>query len=168
LVEADEDTDVEVGGDAGTGPDAGGAAKSWRKTRSAMAKQSVTTAAAAVSAVKAAKKKKKRKRKPSPPQAVEIPAIPTPKTMEVESEEEEEDDDDEATDEPLVVQDRPVRRSLSPAAKSQWELTPKTTEDALRQSLEAQRIAAAAQAKMLALIRPQFFRSKPRVPTVTR
>jgi hypothetical protein len=31
-VEADEDTDVEVGGDAGTGSDAGGATKSRRKT----------------------------------------------------------------------------------------------------------------------------------------
>jgi hypothetical protein len=37
-VEADEDTDVEVGGDARMGPDAGGAAKSRRKTRSVVAK----------------------------------------------------------------------------------------------------------------------------------
>jgi hypothetical protein len=36
-VEADEDTDTEVGGDAGTCPDAGGAAKSRRKTRAAIA-----------------------------------------------------------------------------------------------------------------------------------
>jgi hypothetical protein len=35
----DEDTDIEVGGDTGTGPDAGGAAKSRCKTRSAVAKQ---------------------------------------------------------------------------------------------------------------------------------
>jgi hypothetical protein len=117
--EADEDTDVEVGGDAGTGPDAGGAAKSRRKTRSAVAKQSATTAAAAVSAAKAAeKKKRKRKRKASPPPAVETPAIPTPQTREVESEEEEEDD--EATEEPPVLEDRPVRRPESPAAKRQW------------------------------------------------
>jgi hypothetical protein len=37
-MEADEDTDVEVGGDAGTGPDAGGAVKSRHKTRSAAVK----------------------------------------------------------------------------------------------------------------------------------
>jgi hypothetical protein len=67
-VEVDEDTDVEVGGNARTGPDAGGAAKSRRKTRLAAAKQSVSAAAAAVSAVKAVeKKKKKRKRKATPP-----------------------------------------------------------------------------------------------------
>jgi hypothetical protein len=35
-VEADEDTDIEVEGDTGTGPDAGGTAKSRRKTRSAV------------------------------------------------------------------------------------------------------------------------------------
>jgi hypothetical protein len=58
LVKADEDTDVEVGGDAGTGPNAGGAAKSRRKTRSAVAKQSASSAAVAVSVVKAAEKKK--------------------------------------------------------------------------------------------------------------
>jgi hypothetical protein len=141
-VGADEDTDIEVGGDTGTGPDVGGALKSQRKTRSAVAKQSATTAAAAVSAVKAAekkkkkkKKKKKRKRKTSPPPAVETLAIPTPQSREVESEEEE---DDEATDEPRVVKDWLVRWSLSPAAKRQWELAQKTMEDALHQGLEAQ------------------------------
>jgi hypothetical protein len=50
-VEANEDTDIEVEDNAGTGPDAGGAAKSRRKTRSAAVKQSVSAAAAAVSAV---------------------------------------------------------------------------------------------------------------------
>jgi hypothetical protein len=44
----------------------------------------------------------------------------------------------------------------------------KTMEDALRQGLEAQRAAAAAQAKMLVLNRPQFFGPKARVPAVTR
>jgi hypothetical protein len=107
--------------------------------------------------VKAAEKKK-RKRKASPSPAVETPAIPMPQSTEVESEEEE---DDEATEEPPVVQDRPVRRSLSPAAKRQRELVVKTREDALHQGLEAQRAAAAAQAKMLMLNRPRFFRSKP-------
>jgi hypothetical protein len=109
-VEADEDTDVEVSGDAWTGPDVGGAAKSQRKIRSEVAKQSATTAAAAISAVKAAEKKNKRKRKTSPSSVVETPTILTPQSREVESEEEE----DEATDEPQVVQDRSVRRSLSP------------------------------------------------------
>jgi hypothetical protein len=147
-VEADEDTDVEVAGDAEAGPDAGGAAKSRRKTRSAVAKQSVKMAAATVSAVKDAEKKKKRKRKASPLPAVETPVIPTQK--------------------PPVVEDRPARRSESPAAKRQREFVQKTTEDALRQGLEAQRTAALTQAKMPASIRPQFFRSKPRVPAVKR
>jgi hypothetical protein len=61
-----------------------------------------------------------------------------------------------------------VRRSESPTAKRQQELVQKTTEDALRQGLVAQRIAVAAQAKMLVLIRPRFYRPKPCVPTVTR
>jgi hypothetical protein len=163
-VEADEDTDIEIGGDARAGPNAGGAAKSQRKTRSVVAKQSATTAAAAVSAVKAAEKKKKRKRKVSPPPVVETPVIPTPQTREVESNKEE----DEATDEPPVVEDRPTRRSLCPAAKRQWELTQKMMVDALRQSLEAQRSAAAAQAKMPTSIRPRFFMPKPHVLAVTR
>jgi hypothetical protein len=165
-VEADEDTNVEVGGDVVTGPDASGAAKSRRKTRSVAAKQSVTKTSVAVSAVKAAeKKKKKRKRKASPPPAVETPTILTPQTREVESEEGEED---EATDEPPVVQDRYVRRLLSPAAKRQRELTQKTTEDALRQCLEAQRNTVVAQAMMHVLIRPRFFRLKPHVSAITR
>jgi hypothetical protein len=140
-VQANKDTDVEVSNDAGAGPDAGGAAKSRRKTGSVAVKQSATTAAAAVSAVKAAEKKKK-KRKASPPPTVETSAIATPQSREVESEEEEEED--ETTEEPPVVENRPVRRSESPAAKRQWELVQKTMEDALRQGLEAQRTAAAA------------------------
>jgi hypothetical protein len=76
--EANEDTDVEVGGDAGTGLDAGGSAKSRCKTRLAAAKQSVSAAAAAVSAVKAVEKKKKRKRKATSPPVVVTPSIPTP------------------------------------------------------------------------------------------
>jgi hypothetical protein len=144
-VVADNDTDTKVGGDAGMGPNASGATKSRLKTRTAVPKQSTTTAAAAVSAVKAVEKK--RKRKASPPLVVETPVIPTPQTREVESEEEE--DDDEATEEPPVVQDRPVRRSESPAAKRQLELVQKTTEDALRHGLEAQRTAAAHRQRCL-------------------
>jgi hypothetical protein len=117
-VEADEDTDVEVRGNTGTGPDAGGAGKSWRKTRSAVVKQSVSAAAAAVSTVKAAEKKKKRKRRATYPPVVVTPSIPTPLSREVELEEDEEEDD-EAVEELPVEVGRPARRSESPAAKRQ-------------------------------------------------
>jgi hypothetical protein len=140
-VEADEDTDFEVGGDTRTGPDAGGAAKSRRKTRSTVAKHSASSAAAAVSAVKAMEKKKKRKRKASSPRAVVTPVIPMPRLREDESEEEEED---EATKVLPGVEDRPVRRSESPAAKRQLELVENTSEDALCRGLEAERTVAAA------------------------
>jgi hypothetical protein len=66
------------------------------------------------------------------------------------------------------MHDQPVRKSLSPAAKRQWELVKKTTEDALHQGLEAQQAAVAAQAKMPVLNRPRFFRPKPCVPAVTK
>jgi hypothetical protein len=111
-VEGDEDTDTKVGGDAGTSPDAGSAAKLRRKTRVAVVKQLVSSATIKVTAVKAAEKKK-RKRKTSPPPAVEMPVILTPPSREVESDEEE----DEAIEEPPVVEERSVRRSLSPIAK---------------------------------------------------
>jgi hypothetical protein len=143
-VEADDDTDVEVRGDAGTDPDAGGTAKSQGKTRSTVAKQLASSAAAAVSAVKALEKKKKRKRKATSPPVVEMPAIPTPRSREVESEKEEED---EATEDSPVVEHRLARRSESPAAKRQRELVEKTLEDALRRGLEAQQTVAATQAK---------------------
>jgi hypothetical protein len=80
LVEADEDTGNEAGdGDVGIGSDAGGATKPWRRTRSAMGKQSALAIAAAIFAVKAAeKKKKKRKRKATSPPAVLTPTILTP------------------------------------------------------------------------------------------
>jgi hypothetical protein len=110
-VEANEDTNPEIGGDAGTSPEASSALNPRRKTRVPAAKQLISTATAKVAAVKTAKleveKKKKRKRKTSPPPAVETPVIPIPPTREVESEEEE----DEATDVPLVVEDWTVGRS---------------------------------------------------------
>jgi hypothetical protein len=162
-VEADEGTDVEVGGDAGMGPDSGGTRKSWRKTRSTVVKQSVSTAAAAVSTVKAAEKKMKRKTSPLP--AVEMPMILTPHSRKVKSEEEEED---EAIEEPPVVEDRSARRLESPATKRQRKLVQKMSEDALRWGLEVQLTTAATQAKMPASMRPRFFRSKPHVPAVTR
>jgi hypothetical protein len=167
-VEADEDTDPKVDGDAGTGPEASSVVKPKHKTRAAAAKQSASTVAAKVAAVKTAKleaEKKKRKRKTSPPPAVETLVIPTLSTREVESDDEEED---EATDGPPIVEERTVRRSLSHTAKRQRELQQKTTEDDLCQGLEAQRAAATAQAKIPVLIKAQTFRPKPRVPTTTR
>jgi hypothetical protein len=77
------------------------------------------------------------------------PTIPTPRSREVESEEEEEEGEkekDEAIEELPVTEDRPARRSESPAAKRRRELVEKTSEDALRRGLEAQRAAAATQA----------------------
>jgi hypothetical protein len=151
-VEADEDTDAEAKDDAGTGPDAGGATKPRRRTRSAVGKQSASAAAAAVSAVEAAEKKEKRKRKATSPLAVVTPTIPTPRSREVKSEEEEEED--EAVEESPVEAPRPTRRLESPAAKRQWELVEKTSEDALRRGLEEQLTAAATQEKMPAVIKP--------------
>jgi hypothetical protein len=118
LVEANENTDIEVGSDTGMGPDACGAAKSWCRTRSVVAKQSASSAATVVSAVKAAKKKKKRKMKVTSPLVVVTPTIPTPRSREVDSEEEE----DEAIKQSLVAGDRPARRPESSSAKRQWEL----------------------------------------------
>jgi hypothetical protein len=157
-VEADEDTGDEAeGGDAGAAPDAGGAAKTRRRTtRSAVGKQSASAAAAAVSAVKVAEKKKKRKRRAASPPAVVTPSIPTPHSREVESKEEKEESEkekDEAIEELPVPEERPVRRSESPAAKRQREFVQKTSEEALRRGLEAQRSAAAAQARMPATIK---------------
>jgi hypothetical protein len=107
---------------------------------------------------------KKRKRKISPPPVVETPMIHTPPSRGVKSNEE----DDEATEEPPVMGERLVRRSLSPADKRQRELVQKTTEDALCQRLEAQRADTVTQAKIPILNRPRIFRPKPRVPTITR
>jgi hypothetical protein len=149
-VEADEDTGDEAGGgDAGAAPDAGGAAKAQRRTtRSVVGKQSASASAAAISLVKAAKHKK-RKRSAASPLAMVTPSIPTPRSREVESEEEEEEEEeekekDEAIDMLPVSEERPARRSGSPATKRQRELVHKTLEDALRRGLEAQRTAAAA------------------------
>jgi hypothetical protein len=169
-VEADEDTDDEAeGGDAGPAPDVSGAVKTWRKTtRSVVGKQSAS-AAAAVSAVKAAEKKKRKRRAASPP-AVVTPSISTPHSREVKSEEEEESEKekDEAIEELPVPKEQLARRSESPAAKRQRELVQKTSEDALRRGLEAQRTAAAAQARMPATIKPRVFWPKARLPAATR
>jgi hypothetical protein len=76
---------------------------------------------------------KKRKRRAACPPAVVTPSIPTPRSQEVESEEEEESEKekDEAIEELPVPEERPARRSESPAAKRQRELVHKTSEDAL-------------------------------------
>jgi hypothetical protein len=167
-LEADEDTDNEArDGDARTGPDVGGAAKSRRRSRSAVGKQSASTIAAAVSAVKTAEKKKKRKRKATSPPAVVTAMIPAPRSRKVESEEEE-DEKDEAVEEPPVEATQPTRRPESLAAKRQQELVEKTSEDALRRGLVAQRTATSAQAKMPARLKPRPFRPKLRIPVSSR
>jgi hypothetical protein len=90
-VEADEDTDVEAGDDAGAGPSAGDVSK--RRTRSTVGKRLASSVATAVSAVKATEqKKKKRKRRVASPPVVTTPSIPTPLSQEVELEKEEEDE----------------------------------------------------------------------------
>jgi hypothetical protein len=164
-VEADEETDAEAGAD----PDAG-FVKSRRRTRSTVVKKSASAVAAAISTVKAAKqKKKKRKRKAASPPAVVTSSIPTPRSREVESEEEEEEEEkDEVIDELRVPEDQAAMRLESPAAKRQWELMQKTSEDALRRGLEAQRSAAVAQARMPTTIKPRVFCPKTRLPAVTR
>jgi hypothetical protein len=167
-VEADEDTGDEAeGGDVGAAPDAGVPAKVRRRTtRSVVGKQSASAVAAA--AVKAAEKKKRKRRAASPP-AVVTPSIPTPCSREVESDEEEESEKEkDETITELPVHERPARRSGSPAAKRQRELVQKTSEDALRCGLEAQRSAAVAQTRVPATIKPRVFWPKARLAAVAR
>jgi hypothetical protein len=107
-VGADEDSDQEVGGDAGSRRGASNATKPGRKTRATTSKQSSSRAAAKVKVAKTVKleaDKKKRKRRASPP-----PVMPTPATREVKER-------DEATDDPSVTNERAKRMSLSPGAK---------------------------------------------------
>jgi hypothetical protein len=165
-MEADEDTDAEAGAD----PDAGGAVKSRRRTRSTVGKKSASAIAAAISVVKDAEQKKKRKMKAASPPSVVTPSIPRPRSREVESEEEEESEKekDEAIEELPVPEERPARRSESPAAKRQRELVQKTSEDALWCGLEAQCTVVVAQARMPATIKPRIFWPKTRLPAVMR
>jgi hypothetical protein len=170
-VEADEETNTEVGDDSGTHPEASCAVKPRHTTRAVAAKRSASMATAKDVASRTTKLeagKKKRKRKTSPPPVAETPIIPTRPSREVESDEEEED---EGIDDPLVVEERSVKRSLSPAAKRQHELGQKVMEDDLRQGLEAQRAAtaaAAAQARIPVQIKACTFRTKLCVPTTAR
>jgi hypothetical protein len=103
-VEANEDTDAEVGVDPATG-----VAKSRRKTRSTVAKKSASAVATAICAVKVAEqKKKKRKRRAASPPAIATPSILTPRSREVGSEEDEEEEEvkDEAFEEFPVSEDQ--------------------------------------------------------------
>jgi hypothetical protein len=165
-VEADEDTDAEAGANL-----AAGAVKSRRRTRLTVAKKSALSVAAAISVVKAAeqKKKKKRKRRVASPPAVATPTIPTPRSWEVGSEDEEEEEEkDDAVEELPVHEDQAAKRPKSPAANRQRELVQKTSEETLRRGLEAQRSAAAAQAKIPVAIKPRVFWPKTRLPAVPR
>jgi hypothetical protein len=164
LVEADENTDAEAGADPVVG-----AAKSRRRTRSTVAKKSASAIATAISTVKAAEQKKKRKRRSTSPPAVTTPTIPTPHSWEVGSEDEEEEKEkekDEDVEELPVHEDQASGRPESPAAKMHRELVQKMSEEALRRGLEAQRSAAAAQAKIPAAIKPRVFWPKTRLPAV--
>jgi hypothetical protein len=176
-VEAGEDTNVEAGVDP-----AAGVAKFRRRTRSTVVKKSASAVAAAISTVKVAEQNKKRKRRAASPPAVATPTIPTPRSQEVGSEDDDDDDDeeeeeeeeeeekekDEAVEELPVPEDQAARRPESPAAKRQRELVQKTSEEALRRGLEAQRNVAATQAKIPAAIKPRVFWQKTRLLAVPR
>jgi hypothetical protein len=168
-VEADEDTDAEAGADPVVG-----AAKSRRRTRSTVAKKSASAVATAISAVKAAEQKKKRKRRAASPPVVATPTIPTPRLREFRSEDEEEEEEEEEKEKDEVVEELPVPedqaagRPESPTAKRQRELVQKTSEEALRRGLEAQRSAAAARAKIPVAIKPRVFWPKTRLLAMPR
>jgi hypothetical protein len=167
-VEADEDTNAEAGADPVVG-----AAKSWCRTRSTMAKKSASSVATAISAVKAAEQKKKRKRREASFPAVATPTILTPRSCEVGSEDEEgekeqEKEKDEAVEELPIPEDQTAERPESPAAKRQRELVQKTSEEALRRGLEAQHSAATTRAKLPAAIKPRVFWPKARLPVAPR
>jgi hypothetical protein len=123
--------------------------------------------------VKAAgQKKKKRKRRVASSPAVATPTIPTPRSRGVGSEDEEEEEreqeKDEAVEELPVPEDQAAKRPDSSAAKRQWELVQKTSEEALRRGLEAQRSAAAAHAKIPVAIKSRVFWPKTRLPAMPR
>jgi hypothetical protein len=167
-VEADKDTDAEAGADL-----AAGTATSQRRTRSTVAKKSASAVATAISAMKAAEQKNRRKRRVSSPLAVATPTILTPRSREFGSEYEEEEEEkekekDEVVEELPVPEDQAARRPESHAAKRQWELVQKTSEEALRRGLEAQRSAAAARTKIPAAIKPRVFWPKTRLPSMPR
>jgi hypothetical protein len=85
-----------------------------------------------------------------------------------EEEEEKEKEKDEAIEELSVHEDQTAMRSEGPAAKRQRELVQKSSEDDLRRGLEAQRSAAAAQARIPVTIKPWVFWPNTRLPAATR
>jgi hypothetical protein len=136
-----------------------------------VAKKSASAVATAISAVKVAEQKKKRKRRATYLPAVATPTIPTPRSREVGSKDEEEEKEkekDEAVEELSIPEDQAVERPESPAAKRQRGLVQKTSEEALRRGLEAQRSAAASRAKIPAAIKPRVFWPKTRLPAAPR
>jgi hypothetical protein len=134
-----------------------------------VAKKSASVVATTISEVKAIEQKKKRKRRAAPPPAVATPTILMPRPREVRSEDEEEEKEkDEAVEELPVPEDQAARRLESSSAKRQRELVQKTSEEALRCGLEAQRSAAAAQAKIHMAVKPRVFWPKTRLPAMPR
>jgi hypothetical protein len=132
-------------------------------------KKSASAVAIAISAVKAVEQKKQRKRRDASPPAVVTPTIPMPRSREVGSEDEEEEKEkDEAVEDLPFPEDQAAERPESPAAKRQRELVLKTSEEALRRGLEAQRSAVTARAKIPAAIKPRVFWPKARLPVAPR
>jgi hypothetical protein len=136
-------------------------------------KKSASAVATAISAVKAAEQKKKRKRRAASPPVVATPTILTPRSREVGSEDEEEEEEkekekDEVVEELPVPEDQAARRPESPAAKRKGELVQKSSKEALRRGLEAQRSAANARAKIPATIKPRVFWPKTRLLAMPR
>jgi hypothetical protein len=125
--------------------------------------------------VKAAEQKKKRKRRAASPPVVATPTIPTPRLREVKSEDEEEEEEeeeekekDDVVEELPVPEDQAAGRPESPTAKRQRELVQKTSEEALRRGLEAQRSDAAAREKIPVAIKPRVFWPKTRLLAMPR
>jgi hypothetical protein len=135
----DEDSDPEVSDDMVDQPEASSATRPGRKMRAAIAKLSSSRATVMAATTKIAKleaDKNMRKRK----------VIPTPASKEIEEE-------DEATDDPLVVDNRTAPRSPSPVTRRHWDMERHVMEEDLHCIREAQVAAVGAQAKMLLKIR---------------
>jgi hypothetical protein len=76
--------------------------------------------------------------------------------------------EDEATDEPLVIDDRAAPRSPSPATMRQWELERQVTEEDLHRIKEVQLVASGVQAKMPTMVRARHLRLKLHATVVIR
>jgi hypothetical protein len=130
-VEADEDTNPEVGDDATNPPAASGATKPKLKTRVVIAKQSTTRVVPRSRWQRLPNLRRTRRERGGQalPRRSRHWSSP-PLTKEVE------DDEDEATNNLPVVEDRTERRSLSPVPKRQRELEQMTSKDDLRRMRE--------------------------------